>query len=288
MTPDRQTRQQERTAIGAFLIAIVGGFTAAVGYATENTGTLLGIGLAVALCGSGVGLVAWAKSLPLDERVVEERHPLQATAAEDEELRSELGTSRALLGRRRTLGALFAGSVGAIIVGFVGPIGSLGPRPRGERGRTSWRAGRRLVTPDGEPIDAASERYDQLITVFPEGAIGVDDSQVVLLRVQPGTLSQATVDAGTVDGWVAYSKICSHAGCSVGLFGIDVRTPREVRELVCPCHQSVFDPLDRARPVGGPAPRGLPQLPLDVDDDGRLIATSDFDGPVGPITWDEG
>ena len=123
--------------------------------------------------------------------------------------------------------------------------------------------------------------------MFPDGAIGVDDSQVVLLKLPLDRLSEPTRSAGTPDGWVAYSKICTHAGCSVGLFGIDSRPPQVLTQLVCPCHQSVFDPLDAARPVGGPATRPLPQLGLDVDADGYLIARGDFEGPVGPLAWDE-
>ena len=61
-----------------------------------------------------------------------------------------------------------------------------------------------------------------------------------------------------------------------------------MRELLCPCHQSAFDPLDAAKPVAGPAPRSLPQLPLTVDDDGYLVAAACSDGPVGPIAWNEG
>jgi ubiquinol-cytochrome c reductase iron-sulfur subunit len=74
----------------------------------------------------------------------------------------------------------------------------------------------------------------------------------------------------------------------VGLFGIDTRQPDVLRQLVCPCHQSVFDPADAARPVGGPAARSLPQLPIAVDGEGYLVAVSDFDRPVGPIAWNEG
>ena len=48
------------------------------------------------------------------------------------------------------------------------------------------------------------------------------------------------------------------------------------------------DVLDGARPVFGPAARPLPQLPLDVDDEGFLIATGDFEDPVGPGFWDRG
>ncbi len=193
----------------------------------------------------------------------------------------------ATVGRRKILVLLFAGSLGSLVIGFVGPIGSLGPKPRGELRHTGWSAGKRLVTSEGVPIEVTGSSFDQLATVFPEGEIGRDDSQVVLLRIRPELLSDRTVAGGSVEGWVAYSKICTHAGCSVGLFGIDDRQPDVIRELVCPCHQSVFDPVDAARPVGGPAPRSLPQLPLAVDSDGYLIATSDFDRPVGPITWNE-
>ncbi len=66
----------------------------------------------------------------------------------------------------------------------------------------------------------------------------------------------------------------------MGLY--DART----HQLVCPCHQSLFDVTDGARPVFGPATRSLPQLPLDIDADGFLVATSDYTEPIGPGFWD--
>ena len=57
-------------------------------------------------------------------------------------------------------------------------------------------------------------------------------------------------------------------------------------DLLCPCHQSTFDVLDGARPVFGPATRSLPQLPLEVDDEGFLVAQSDYHEPIGPAFWD--
>jgi ubiquinol-cytochrome c reductase iron-sulfur subunit len=62
----------------------------------------------------------------------------------------------------------------------------------------------------------------------------------------------------------------------------------ETHSLLCPCHQSQFDVLDGAKPFFGPAARPLPQLPLEVDDQGVLVATGDFDAPVGPAFWDQG
>ena len=276
-----------RAAVVSFVIATAGGIAAAIGYATDNTGDLLGLGLAAALFGIGFGLVCWAKYLDFDEHAVQEREPLVTTPAAREELHEELQTTGAALGRRKLLVGLLGVSFVSLVVGFVGPIGSLGPKPRGERARTPWRAGSRLVSLDGTPIELAATTFDQLVTVFPEGHLGVDDSQVVLLRMPPELLTQRTIDGGSLQGWVAYSKICTHAGCSVGLFGVDNRPPDTLRQLVCPCHQSVFDPLDGAEPHGGPATRSLPQLPLDVDGQGYLIAKGPFDRVVGPVAWNE-
>jgi ubiquinol-cytochrome c reductase iron-sulfur subunit len=280
----------KRAAMVAFLVAALGGATAAISdlLGVDAFPSLSGIGLALALLGTGFGLVAWAKHLGFDELAVEEREPLAMTDEQRAALGVQLEESRHELGRRGLLTGFFVVALGMLGVALIGPIGSLDSQASGDRKRTRWRSGVRLATSDGAPVRADIERFDQLITVFPADALTADDSQVVLVRVRPDLLAQGTVEGGAVDGWVAYSKICTHAGCSVGLFGIDSRPPIELRELVCPCHQSVFDPLDGARPVGGPATRPLPQLPLGIDDDGMLIALSDFDQPVGPIAWDEG
>jgi ubiquinol-cytochrome c reductase iron-sulfur subunit len=105
----------------------------------------------------------------------------------------------------------------------------------------------------------------------------------VLIRVEPGQLQLAEAAmAGAPDGLVAYSKICTHAGCPLGLY------LAATHELRCPCHQSTFDVLDGAKPVYGPAPRPLPQLPIEIAEDGVLIATGDFPAPVGPSFWELG
>lgn len=275
-----------RAAVASFVVAIAGGLVAAVGYATDHTEKMLGLGLAAAAAGIGIGLVSWARYLDLSEHVVQEREVLAVTPEQHREIDEEADLTRQTLGRRPLLVWLSGISFASLLAGFVGPIGSLGPKPRGERARTSWRPGSRLVTPDGQPIDGKAGPNDQLVTVFPLGHVGVDDSQVVLVRVDPDLLAPETASK-SVNGWVAYSKICTHAGCSVGLFGVDNRPPDVIRQLVCPCHQSAFDPLDGARPVGGPAPRSLPQLPLGLDDQGFLVSTADFDRPVGPIAWNE-
>jgi ubiquinol-cytochrome c reductase iron-sulfur subunit len=145
---------------------------------------------------------------------------------------------------------------------------------------TPWRRGKRLVTDDGRPVLAADVPLDGLVTVFPEGAPGSADGQAVLVRVPDGALSPARGrEEWAPDGLIAYSKICTHAGCPVGLY------QAKTHQLLCPCHQSAFDVLREAKPVFGPAAAPLPQLPLSIDADGYLVAGGDFSDPVGPSFW---
>jgi ubiquinol-cytochrome c reductase iron-sulfur subunit len=83
-----------------------------------------------------------------------------------------------------------------------------------------------------------------------------------------------------IDGILCYSKICTHVGCPISLW------EQQTHHLLCPCHQSTFDLADNGKVVFGPAARALPQLPLAVDAEGYLIATSDFTEPVGPSFWE--
>ena len=84
------------------------------------------------------------------------------------------------------------------------------------------------------------------------------------------------------DGIVAYSKVCTHVGCPVALY------EQQTHHLLCPCHQSTFDLADNGKVLFGPAARPLPQLPIGVDSEGYLIATSGFTEPVGPSFWERG
>jgi ubiquinol-cytochrome c reductase iron-sulfur subunit len=83
---------------------------------------------------------------------------------------------------------------------------------------------------------------------------------------------------------VAFSKICTHAGCPASLY------EQQTSRLLCPCHQSQFEVLQDAKPVLGPATRSLPKLPLTVEvgADGRqyFLAASDFHEAIGPAFWE--
>jgi ubiquinol-cytochrome c reductase iron-sulfur subunit len=130
-------------------------------------------------------------------------------------------------------------------------------------------------------VHAADVARGSLVTVFPDGAPDAADSVAVLLRVDPQTLHlPAGRAAGAPEGLLVYSKVCTHAGCPVGLY------EAQRHELLCPCHQSAFDVLRGAEPTSGPAARALPQLPIEIASDGVLVARGDFSSPVGPGYWD--
>ncbi|MGY2130443.1 QcrA and Rieske domain-containing protein [Blastococcus sp. SYSU DS0617] len=174
------------------------------------------------------------------------------------------------IGRRWVLGGLGAGAVAG--VGLLAWLGRGGPPA------TGWRRGTYLVTGEGERIVAADVPIGGFGTVWPEGRVREDLAAVVLVRLSSQQAQPPTVlDWVVGERLVAYSKICTHAGCPVGLYQEDSDS------LFCPCHQATFDAARGAVPTFGPASRPLPQLPLGVDPDGFLVATGDFATPIGPV-----
>ncbi len=101
-------------------------------------------------------------------------------------------------------------------------------------------------------------------------------NQVLLLRLDPGKLDEDT-RTRSADGIVAYSAICSHAGCPVtGWVETD-----GIHVLKCFCHNTEYDPRQGARVTFGPAPRHLAALPVNIVD-GALVAAGKFIGSVVP------
>ena len=100
--------------------------------------------------------------------------------------------------------------------------------------------------------------------------------------MQPDEIRSQQGDGWDYQGILAYSKICTHVGCPIALY------EQRTHHLLCPCHQSTFDLADSGNVVFGPAARRMPQLPIGVDEEGYLIAMSDFQVPVGPSFWERG
>ena len=270
----------ERLVAAIFLLAAGAGVALLAVYALGGQTQLEGGLLALSLGGIGVGVIVWSQRLLPEELTTQERHRLASPAGSHPDMDAisqevERGITRRTL-LVRALGAAIAGLAAALAI----PILSLGPAPPGPRRPTGWRAGSRLVNSDGRPVSAADLPMDGIVTVFPDGSPGSAIGQAVLIRVDP-TLLRLPADraAWAPDGYVAFSKLCTHAGCPVGLY----RTAEH--QLLCPCHQSTFDVLVGATPVSGPAARPLPQLPIRIDLDGTVVALQDFPEPVGPSVW---
>ncbi|HEV3012599.1 MAG TPA: Rieske 2Fe-2S domain-containing protein [Actinomycetota bacterium] len=276
-------RKAERRAGIALAVAIVAGVGLFVVYFSGGQTQVEGILFGIALGALGVALGIWANHLLDAREVVEERHELTSGPAGrqafGDALAEEVGPA---IGRRSMLLKLLIGAGGALGLALLLPVLSLGPAPGDTLKVTPWQRGKRVVDEEGEPVELNQVPEDGFLTVFPEGFAGASDAQALLIHVRPGSLKLpperlAWVPEGT---HVCYSKICTHAGCPVGLYRA------ESQSLICPCHQSQFDVADGAKPFFGPAARPLPQLPLGVDDEGILVAQGDFSEPVGPAFWD--
>jgi ubiquinol-cytochrome c reductase iron-sulfur subunit len=251
-------------------IAIVFAVAAIVAVAFHAGPALLGWTAAIAALGVAIAATAAARDLRAPDDLREPRHALGPTSA--------AALPPDMVARRGALDRLWGIAAGAFAMLGIAPFIALarGSAPRG----TAWTAGARVVTPDGVAVRADTLLVGGVTTVFPAGHVGAPAAATMLIRLPPDVLRVAPGRAGWApSGNVAYSKICTHAGCPVAIYR------HKSYQLYCPCHQSVFDVLDAARPIAGPATRALPQLALEVDADGYLVARGDYDEPVGPDSW---
>ncbi len=250
-------------------------------WSTQVQGASLGIGLFA----FGFGLSSWGKYLLPQGPFVEERHSNASTEEEvDAMAAAVVGRGKMVFRRRGFLGGLLGIGAGIMGVVMLFPLlRSLGPVPKTIFDHTKWKAGSRVVDVTGRPITVSDVVAGGSLTVFPEGHVGDAMSQTMLIRPSYSDIVTAPGrENWAPQGNLAFSKVCTHAGCPVGLY------QEQTQQLLCPCHQSLFD-VGQGRPalpVFGPAPRPLPQLPLYVDARGYLRAQSDYHDPVGPGFWE--
>ena len=305
----KRDKRAERTVYTLFYLSIAGSLGAVLAYMffPIESGNLwdirlhtmfVGIGMALALLAVGIGAVHWGKALMADHESIDERHPVPS----DEQVREdsaeifkiadeESGFSRRTLVRNSLIGALIAFPIPGITL-----LRGLAPQdqdPVTLLKHTMWEKGIRLARDGGgavigAPIRAADVTIGSVFHVVPENldqAGHVLDEKakaiVLLIRLDPDDLKEPEDRKDwSYNGIVAYSKVCTHVGCPVAL------NEQHTHHLLCPCHQSQFDVSDQAKVVFGPAKRPLPQLPITVDDEGYLVAQSDFTEPVGPSFWE--
>src|SRR4051794_18895637 len=267
------------SAAAAFFVVAYG-----IGWSTQG----LGGSLAAAPALIAAALFVVARRLVVTEGKTggdpDETHPEEQRAIAQIVRESGGGiTRKRLLGGAATLAG---GTLGAALVA---PVVSLGPTfDTSKLNESPWRAGRRLVDEHGRPLSADDLDIGPFYTAFPEGADKKSISaSLVLVRLEPAALRLPPERQGWApEGILAYSKICTHAGCAVALYRnpkFNVTEPKPA--LVCPCHYSTFDPADGGSVLYGPAGRPLPQLPLTIDAERNLRAAGDYSGPPGPSWW---
>jgi ubiquinol-cytochrome c reductase iron-sulfur subunit len=248
----------------------------------------LGTTFGAALLLIGVGAIHWARKLMAAEEIVEERHELKSTPEESEAALAALqaGVDDSALPRRKLIGATLLGAMGAFAIAPLVLLRDLGPLPEKKLRVTAWKDHHEIVVdPTGNRLRPENFQVGSLVSAKPKEVEHLDElakAAIVLIRLQPDEVASEEQLAKSYEGIMAFSKICTHVGCPLGLY------EQTTHHMLCPCHQSTFDLADRGRVVFGPAARSLPQLAITVDDEGFLVAKGDFDEPVGPSFWERG
>jgi ubiquinol-cytochrome c reductase iron-sulfur subunit len=266
---------------------------------------LLGVTLGFSLLALGFAILTWAKKLLPHEVSIQDRHiepsddaDRQITGQTIVYMVDELGIQRRpLLKGAIAIGLLPIGAVAAAPL-----VGGLIQNPHRDAEPMMFRTGFnpvanngakvRLTREDGSPIRPDDVSVGGQMTVFPGVPHGATnkfaDSPTLLihLRTEDAQAAREKANADPTNAnamwgdYVAYSKICTHAGCPASLY------EQQTNRLLCPCHQSQFMITDNARPIFGPASRRLPQLPIEVDAEGFFVASSDYREAIGPDFWE--
>lgn len=304
-----------RTIYTLFYLSIAGSIWAIAAYMLfpiesgrivdiRNNNMFVGLGIALALLAIGIGAIHWSKAVMSDKEFVEPRHATRGRDTTREaaikafaDADADSGFGRRAMVRNSLIAALVASVVpGVVLFRGLAPFSSPEKPNAGDPvyllEHTMWKEGMRLAhDPSGEPIRASDLTLGSAVHVIPEALAEVSHSEgyleekakaiVLLIRMLPEDLTESEDrKEWSYNGIVAYSKVCTHVGCPVALY------EQQTHHLLCPCHQSQFDVTDHAKVIFGPAARPLPQLPITVDDEGYLVARSDFLEPVGPSFWE--
>jgi thiosulfate dehydrogenase (quinone) large subunit len=172
----------------------------------------------------------WPRPAPLEVRTRSRRAPAASTGVD-----------------RRVF--LQVGAVAMLALGIDGIARAFrGPVPRADGLRAAAATPSRGPTPASPPPTQGGTVIASLDQLPVGRAVAFQDPQ----------LGAAALVRLANDQVVAYSRICTHAGCLVGY------NP-SAELLVCPCHGAEFDPSRGAQPVAGPAPTPLQRIVVHVD-----------------------
>jgi ubiquinol-cytochrome c reductase iron-sulfur subunit len=253
-------------------------------YAIDDDTQLLGLCVGLGLLLAGAASALAGKRVVIEEKTSDDYHEY-GDQEERREVENLLLEGKLGVTRRRLLFSSLAVVGAALGAAAVAPLASLGPTVGGRVYETPWARGKRVVDEQGSPIAVDDIGEGEFLTGFPEGA-SLDDlgAPLILVRLAEEQLELPPDRAHSAPhGIVAYSKICTHAGCAVSMYRYPSFEEQQLGPaLVCPCHYSTFNPADGGSVEFGPAGRPLPQLPLRVAADGGLEAAGGFYEPIGP------
>jgi rieske iron-sulfur protein len=118
------------------------------------------------------------------------------------------------------------------------------------------------------------------VLAYPAGKSTNPANLVQVIRLKETEFKPPTDTGLTDQGYIAYSAICTHLGCTVSWVKNQKSTTASFTE--CFCHNSIFDPAQGAKVMAGPAPIPLAQVGIKLTNKDTLVFTSDFSGPIGP------
>ena len=262
----------------------------------------LGLSMGLGILFIGLGAIHWARKLMPGNEVVAMRHELRsrpeerqaAVEAFDRGL-ADSGFAQRPIIRRSLIGAMLVLPLPLVIILrdlYTAPPGALSPVEQLEH--TIWEPDIRILTDVSlNPLKPEDVPVGGLVAAVPANLGEVEEEEgnlnarakaaIILVRMAPDEIVSQQAPSGETwdyEGILAFSKICTHVGCPIALY------EQRTHHLLCPCHQSTFDLADSGNVVFGPAARQMPQLPITIDDEGYLVAVSDFQQPVGPSFWE--
>lgn len=192
-------------------------------------------------------------------------------------------TEYGLRRRKFVLGVMLT-SIVAAFGSLLTMLKALSPAREGGGYVATIKPGDRLVYANGDnagaQIQAASMGVGDAALAYPAGKSSNPANLVQLVKLEKKDFQPPTRINLTDAGFVAYSAICTHLGCTVSWVKNQHSPSASYTE--CFCHNSIFDPERGAEVTSGPAPTPLAQIGVKVSEDGVLVFTSDFDGPIGP------
>lgn len=261
------------------------GFTAVYvldGHSNQLLGLAIGcmfVALAAAAIVAGLHVVPQETSVEERDSLLEEGEP-----AEIAEMIKEGGEGIS----RRVLLTGAAGITGVGLTTVVGSaIASIGPRMTGIH-KSPWHHGVPIVDDTGRIYRADDIQIGSFYTGLPAGAYWEQLAAPLLLVRLPRRYIHLPrtrpPDTWAPQGIMAFSKICTHAGCAISLYRYPTFAPTSVTNpaFTCPCHYSTFLPGYGGTVIFGPAGRPLPQLPVMIRPNGQLAARGNFNQDVGP------